>query len=109
MLPFKILIIFFHASFLSQCTAPCLSFTSKLPKLTQPDLNYFSPESQLSSICSPQSDMFSFGLLIISLYNNGRSLLESNLNVVQYAKQLEQVIYIVSHPVYCHTLSLFYF
>ncbi|XP_074604678.1 SCY1-like protein 2 isoform X2 [Brevipalpus obovatus] len=70
---------------------PCLPFTSKIPKVVQPDLNYSAPECQLSSICSPQSDMFSFGLLICSLFNNGRSLLDCNLSTSLYAKQLEMI------------------
>ncbi|RWS03828.1 SCY1-like protein 2, partial [Dinothrombium tinctorium] len=71
----------------------CQPFTSKIPKILQPDLDYAAPETQLSSLCSPQSDMFSLGLLICSLYNNGRSPLESNLSTGQYAKQLDVIDY----------------
>ena len=46
----------------------------------EPDLDFAAPEVQSSSACSPQSDMFSFGLLILSLYNNGRSPVESSFS-----------------------------
>ncbi|CAG2100885.1 unnamed protein product [Medioppia subpectinata] len=68
---------------------PCQAFTSKLPKMAQPDLDFTAPEVQSVSSCSAMSDMFSLGLLIASLYNNGRSLIESNLNTSHYCKQLD--------------------
>ncbi|XP_015792718.1 SCY1-like protein 2 isoform X2 [Tetranychus urticae] len=67
----------------------CQPFTSKLPKSAQPDLDFMAPEVQNQSCCSPQSDMFSFGILICTLYNKGRSPLESNLSVVQYNRKIE--------------------
>ncbi|XP_076341084.1 SCY1-like protein 2 [Tachypleus tridentatus] len=68
---------------------PCQPFTSKLPKMGQPDLDFTAPEIQFSSMCSPYSDMFSFGLLICSVFNNGRSLIEANLSTTTYSKQLD--------------------
>ena len=70
---------------------PCQPFTSKLPKMGQPDLDFTAPEVQTQSQCSPMSDMFSLGLLIVSLYNNGRSLVEANLSSTSYNKQIELV------------------
>ncbi|RWS01792.1 SCY1-like protein 2, partial [Dinothrombium tinctorium] len=67
----------------------CQPFTTKLPKLAQPDLDFIAPEIQLHSNCSPQSDMFSLGLLIYALYNKGRSPLECNLSPMHYAKQFD--------------------
>lgn len=57
----------------------------------QPDLDFTAPEVQMSSTCSPQSDMFSLGLLITCLYNNGKSLVDANLSATNYSKQLEAV------------------
>lgn len=59
--------------------------------MCQPDLDFLAPEVQSSSACSPQSDMFSLGLLICSIYNNGRSPIESNFSSGTYFKQLELV------------------
>ncbi|XP_015781451.1 SCY1-like protein 2 [Tetranychus urticae] len=67
----------------------CPAFTSKSPKMSQPDLDFMAPEVQASSACSPQSDMFSFGLLICSIFNNGRSPIQANLSTANYTKQLE--------------------
>ncbi|XP_022248473.1 SCY1-like protein 2 [Limulus polyphemus] len=68
---------------------PCQPFTSKLPKMGQPDLDFTAPEIQNSSTCSPYSDMFSLGLLICAIFNNGRSLIEANLSSSNYSKQLD--------------------
>ena len=59
--------------------------------MCQPDLDFVAPEIQSSSACSPQSDMFSLGLLICAIYNNGRSPIESNFSSASYFKQLETV------------------
>ncbi|XP_076329759.1 SCY1-like protein 2 [Tachypleus tridentatus] len=70
-------------------SVPCQPFTSKLPKMAQPDLDFTAPEVQMSSTCSPYSDMFSLGLLICAIVNNGRSLIEANLSSSTYSKQLD--------------------
>ncbi|CAN8006137.1 unnamed protein product [Ixodes pacificus] len=67
----------------------CQPFTSKLPKMGQPDLDYTAPEVQAASSCSPLSDMFSLGLIVCSLFNGGRSIIEGNLSTTTYNKQLE--------------------
>ncbi|OTF82604.1 hypothetical protein BLA29_011292 [Euroglyphus maynei] len=69
----------------------CQPYTSKLPKMGQPDLDFTAPEVQTQSLCTPNSDMFSLGLLITFLYNNGRSLIMANMNASNYLKQLDAV------------------
>ncbi|KAG8195910.1 hypothetical protein JTE90_001145 [Oedothorax gibbosus] len=71
---------------------PCQPFTSKLPKMGQPDLDFTAPEVQGTSTCSPLSDMFSLGMLICAIYNNGRSLIDANHSAANYNKQLELYI-----------------
>ncbi|XP_067120668.1 SCY1-like protein 2 isoform X3 [Centruroides vittatus] len=70
---------------------PCQPFTSKLPKMGQPDIDFTAPEVQATSTCSPLSDMFSLGLLICAIFNNGRSLIEANLSSTNYNKQLDML------------------
>ncbi|GFR11611.1 SCY1-like protein 2 [Trichonephila clavata] len=70
---------------------PCQPFTSKLPKMGQPDLDFTAPEVQATSTCSPLSDMFSLGMLICAVFNNGRSLIDANHSTTNYNKQLELV------------------
>ncbi|XP_022244432.1 SCY1-like protein 2 [Limulus polyphemus] len=70
---------------------PCQSFTSKLPKMGQPDLDYTAPEVLATSSCSPLSDMFSLGLMICAVYNNGRSLIEATLSTSHYNKFIEML------------------
>lgn len=62
-----------------------------MPKMAQPDLDYVAPEMQSSAAVSPQSDMFSLGLLICSIFNNGRSPIEANFSTATYFKSLESV------------------
>ena len=69
----------------------CQPFTSKLPKSAQPDLDFTAPEVQNQSCCSPLSDMFSLGIFICTLYNKGRSPIESNLSLVHYNRKIELV------------------
>ena len=69
------------------------------------------PEVQTVSSCSAMSDMFSLGLLIVSIYNNGRSLMEANLSTSQYCKQLEAVCFliIISHQLPYDSLFIIIF
>ncbi|GIY40877.1 SCY1-like protein 2 [Caerostris darwini] len=76
---------------LTQSPVPCQPFTSKLPKMGQPDLDFTAPEVQATSSCSPLSDMFSLGMLICAIFNNGRPLIDANHSTVNYTKQLELV------------------
>ncbi|XP_072159341.1 SCY1-like protein 2 isoform X2 [Bemisia tabaci] len=67
----------------------CTPWTSRLPKMAQPDLDYMAPEIQTSSTCSILSDMFSLGLVIFTVFNYGRSLIQANHSNSQYLKQLD--------------------
>ncbi|CAL1266831.1 unnamed protein product [Larinioides sclopetarius] len=71
---------------------PCQPFTSKLPKMGQPDLDFTAPEVQATSTCSPLSDMFSLGMLICAVFNNGRPLIDANHSTTNYNKQLELLL-----------------
>ncbi|XP_075230291.1 SCY1-like protein bma [Lycorma delicatula] len=67
----------------------CQSWTSRLPKMAQPDLDFIAPEVQTSSVCSILSDMFSLGMVICSIFNQGRPLIQANHSSSTYLKQLE--------------------
>lgn len=49
------------------------------------------PEIQLSKCCSIRSDMFSLGMVIAAIYNDGRSLIQANHSNSDYIKQLDSV------------------
>lgn len=59
--------------------------------MAQPDLNYIAPEIQTTEVCTYVSDMFSFGMLICTIYNNGHSLIDAQYNPTAYVKQLDTV------------------
>ena len=58
----------------------------------QPDLNYAAPEYILSRSCDLSSDMFSFGVLIYSIYNKGRPPFDCDNNMTAFKRNVEQVI-----------------
>jgi len=76
-----------------QDTSPVASWSAKLSKMAQPDLDYMAPEIQLqtSKYPVPACDVFSFGLLIGSIYNGGRSMIHATYNPINYAAELKRV------------------
>lgn len=76
-----------------QDSFPISPWTSKTPKMAQPDLDYIAPEIQLETgkgntyLC----DMFSLGMVICAIYNQGHSLIQANHSTAAYAKRVESV------------------
>ena len=59
----------------------------RLPRSIQLDLDYTSPDFAMDSNISTSADMFSFGLLLITLYNSPHnSPIKSNANLSTYKK-----------------------
>ncbi|XP_039287432.1 SCY1-like protein 2 [Nilaparvata lugens] len=67
----------------------CQPWTSRLPKMAQPHLDYMAPEVQTSSVCSIMSDMYSLGMVICAIFNQGRPLIQANHSSSAYLKQIE--------------------
>uniref|UniRef100_A0A0A9XY57 SCY1-like protein 2 n=2 Tax=Lygus hesperus TaxID=30085 RepID=A0A0A9XY57_LYGHE len=67
----------------------CQPWSSRVPKMAQPDLDFIAPEVQTMSQCSIKSDMFSLGMVISTIFNTGRPLIMANHSSSQYVKQLE--------------------
>lgn len=74
---------------------PSIPWSTKHPKMAQPDLDFIAPEIQLQACktCSPQSDMFSLGMTVCAVYNRGHSLIVAGHNTAIYAKKIEQVLF----------------
>ncbi|CAG5080868.1 Similar to Scyl2: SCY1-like protein 2 (Mus musculus) [Cotesia congregata] len=70
---------------------PCHPWTNKISKIIQPNLDYIAPEIQLTKLCSIRSDMFSLGMVIATIYNDGRSLIQANHSNSDYIKQLDNL------------------
>jgi len=68
-------------------------WSQKFSKMVQPDLDYIAPDVQLQTykFTTSECDIYSLGLLICTLYNNGRSIVQATHNTAVYAKQIEQV------------------
>ncbi|XP_060082197.1 SCY1-like protein 2 [Ylistrum balloti] len=69
----------------------CHPWSTKVPKMAQPDLNYIAPETQNSKYCYFLSDMFALGMVICTIFNNGTPLIEAEHNTTTYQKQLDQI------------------
>jgi serine/threonine protein kinase len=60
------------------------------PILNQP-LEYLAPEYGISSKCDSSSDMFSYGMLFYTAYNNGKTLYNCNANYSTFVSNVEEV------------------
>ncbi|XP_037077025.1 SCY1-like protein 2 [Pollicipes pollicipes] len=67
----------------------CQAWSSRIPKMAQPDLDFIAPEIQTTSQCTLLSDLFSLGMVICAVFNNGKSLIEANHSNTTYMKQFE--------------------
>jgi hypothetical protein len=61
--------------------------------MAQSDLDFIAPEVQMETVkvATTGCDVFSLGLFICSVYNNGRSILQAGYNPATYMKQIERV------------------
>lgn len=66
---------------------------TKLPTAAQPNLDFVAPEAQLYCAMSPLADMFSVGMVLCAIHNDGHSLIESDQNPTTYARKLSEVSY----------------
>ncbi|KAG7211113.1 hypothetical protein KM043_010440 [Ampulex compressa] len=66
-------------------------WTSRMPKMAQPNLDYTAPEIQQKKHANFCSDMYSLGMTICAIFNQGRSLIQANHSCSDYLKQLENL------------------
>ncbi|XP_062616324.1 SCY1-like protein 2 isoform X2 [Saccostrea cucullata] len=69
----------------------CNEWSPDQPPVTQPDLDYLAPEYSLTHSCSEASDMFSLGVLIYCIYNQGKPLYECHGQLSQFKKFTEEL------------------
>lgn len=64
-----------------------LNYDSRLPRFVQLNLDYASPDFVLDSNVTTSADLFSFGLLIVSLFNSPHtSPLQTNSSITTYKR-----------------------
>ncbi|KAK6640752.1 hypothetical protein RUM44_012449 [Polyplax serrata] len=67
-------------------------YSQYLPSIVQPDLDYLAPEIGLTnSSPSASSDMFSLGMLIYAIYNNGKPFISYNGDRNYYIKKISEL------------------
>ncbi|KAA3679607.1 SCY1-like protein 2, partial [Paragonimus westermani] len=66
-------------------------YSTKFPRASQPNLDYVAPEAQLYNSMSPLADMFSLGMVLCAIHNDGRSLIEADNNPNVYIKKLPEL------------------
>lgn len=72
-------------------TISVAEWQSSYPPIAQPKLNYCSPEMSLQGRAVPASDMFSVGMLIIALHNEGKPLFDCNDDINVYRKNANEL------------------
>lgn len=72
-------------------TYSCEEWRSDIPPEAQPRLDFMAPEYELTHQCGPASDMFSFGVLMFSLYNEGKPLYECKGDLRAFRTNAEQL------------------
>nr|XP_012140238.1 PREDICTED: SCY1-like protein 2 isoform X2 [Megachile rotundata] len=70
---------------------PLQPWTNRMPKMAQPNLDYVAPEVQQKKLGGFYSDMYSFGMTICAIFNQGRPLIQANHSCSEYLKQLENL------------------
>ncbi|RUS85529.1 hypothetical protein EGW08_006737, partial [Elysia chlorotica] len=65
--------------------------TVNTPPEAQPNLDFMAPEYEITHLCGPASDMFSFGVLMFSLYNQGKPLFENKGDVRAFRNHAEEL------------------
>lgn len=64
-----------------------------LPPVAQPNLDYLAPENSLSNgSLSSSSDIFSLGMLIYAIYNDGKPIFTYNNDWNYFIKKISEVI-----------------
>ncbi|XP_078042515.1 SCY1-like protein bma isoform X2 [Augochlora pura] len=71
---------------------PLQPWTNHASKLTQPNLDYMAPEIQQKKQGSFYSDMYSFGMTICAIFNQGRPLIQANHSCTEYIKQIDNLV-----------------
>ncbi|VDP32015.1 unnamed protein product [Schistosoma mattheei] len=80
------------SSYLSSKITPKFTGCSvKVPVFAQPDLDFIAPEAQMYNSMSPLADMFSLGMVVCAIHNQGHSLIDSEQNPNVYVKQLPEI------------------
>nr|XP_022321420.1 SCY1-like protein 2 [Crassostrea virginica] len=72
-------------------TFPCHEWNPDQPWVTQPCLDYMAPEYCLTHSCCEASDMFSLGVLIYYVYNQGKPLYQCQNQLSQFRKFTEEL------------------
>ena len=70
---------------------PFTEYSQFVPHVAQPNLNYLAPEHALTNSQSTASDMFSLGMVIYALYNEGKPVNNYNDDWNYYKKKISEV------------------
>ena len=71
---------------------PFKEWDGTLCPVLNPPLEYLAPEYGLSNKCECSSDMFSYGMLFYTAYNNGKTLYRCSDNYSTFVNNVEEVI-----------------
>uniref|UniRef100_A0A1B6C9B0 Protein kinase domain-containing protein n=1 Tax=Clastoptera arizonana TaxID=38151 RepID=A0A1B6C9B0_9HEMI len=72
-------------------TWPWLEYKSDLHPLAQPELDYLAPECVLLESNTAASDVYSLGVMIYALYNEGQPLFSANKDLHTYKQNINKI------------------
>ena len=65
-----------------------------MPSYTQPDLDYIAPECGIRGYCDTKSDLYSLGVTIHAVYNQGKPAYQSHNSLASFKQHASEVKYI---------------
>ncbi|XP_041365074.1 SCY1-like protein 2 [Gigantopelta aegis] len=66
-------------------------WSSEIPPLAQPNLNYLAPEYALTMMCCTASDMYSVGVIMYASFNKGKTLFDCKDQLSVFKKNAEEL------------------
>ena len=82
---------FINYFFILQPFFPFIAWEPNIPPCAQPNLDYMGPESTLTRMCERSCDIYSLGILIFSVFNNGKPLFECQNQPSVFRKNAEEM------------------
>lgn len=80
---------------------PFKEWDGSIPSILNQPLEYLAPEYGLSNRCDSSSDMFSYGMLFFSVFNNGKTLYNCNNSYQNFVSNVEQLRKIANSQMNC--------
>lgn len=85
-----------------------IEWNQRTMSVVQPLLDYMAPEYVVGGRCDPCADMYSFGIMALTIFNKGKQPFDNGNSLDTFRKNTEKVIILGScfSCCYCYILSV---